>query len=143
MTNLSLKRRAEEWIKREEGFRAKPYLDSRGVGTIGHGITWITEEESAMLVSNRVSRCMTALGTILIDNNISLDDFRKTILIDMLYQLGYDGVCRFKKMIAALVDMDYERAADEMLNSQWHIQTPVRCEQLAKRMRTGGIEYGK
>lgn len=138
MTNISLKQRAEEWIKREEGFRPTVYICSAGVGTIGHGITWITEEESAMLVGNRVNLCIKQLEEILSEKEVSLDDFRKTIIVDMLYQLGLSGVKGFKKMWTALRDMDYELAADEMLDSKWHIDTPVRCECLAKRMRMGG-----
>lgn len=138
MTNISLKQRAEEWIKREEGFSPTVYVCSAGVGTIGHGITWITEEESAMIVSNRVKMCIEQLEDLLLEWEVSLDDFRKTIIVDMLYQLGLPKVKGFKKMWKALQDMDYDVAADEMLNSKWHIQTPVRCEQLAKRMRMGG-----
>lgn len=138
MTNISLKQRAEEWIKREEGFSPTVYVCSAGVGTIGHGITWITEEESAMIVSNRVKMCIEQLEDLLLEWEVSLDDFRKTIIVDMLYQIGLPKVKGFKKMWKALQDMDYDVAADEMLNSKWHIQTPVRCEQLAKRMRMGG-----
>lgn len=138
MTSISLKQRAEEWIKREEGFSPTVYACSVGVGTIGHGITWITEEESAMIVSNRVKMCIEQLEDLLLEWEVSLDDFRKTIIVDMLYQLGLPKVKGFKKMWKALQDMDYDVAADEMLNSKWHIQTPVRCEQLAKRMRMGG-----
>jgi GH24 family phage-related lysozyme (muramidase) len=46
-----------ESIKKHEGFRAKPYPDPiRGwdVPTFGHGLTYITEAESAVLVENRI-----------------------------------------------------------------------------------------
>ena len=32
-------------ILSEEGFESAVYLDSMGIGTIGHGLTWMTEEE--------------------------------------------------------------------------------------------------
>ena len=33
-----------------EGFRSKPYQCSENVWTIGHGLTWITEEESLCIL---------------------------------------------------------------------------------------------
>ena len=40
-----------ERIGVNEGFRSKPYQCSEGVWTIGHGLTWITEEESLSILS--------------------------------------------------------------------------------------------
>ena len=68
---------------------------------------------------------------------IELDDFRKAILMDMVYQLGMNNVMKFSKMLDALKDMDYDRASAEMLDSRWHSQTPKRCELLASRMKLG------
>ena len=45
-------------IKKHEGFRSRPYFDSLGVGTIGYGTTWITEEEADMLLRNRLQSCI-------------------------------------------------------------------------------------
>ena len=41
------------------------------------------------------------------------------------------------KMIVAMREKDYTTASKEMLNSQWHIQTPSRCEELANLMLYG------
>ena len=133
--NWSLAKQAKELIVKEEGFRSKPYQCSEGVWTFGHGLTYITEEESLQLVDNRIKSAISEMDSLLSKEEISLDEYRKVILIDMIYQLGINGVSKFKKMLDALRDMDYDRAADEMLNSRWHKQTPVRCEYLAKRMR--------
>lgn len=124
-----------EWIIKEEGFVSRPYKCSEGVLTFGHGLTYITEEESKEIVKNRIEEIISKLPVVL--GKISLDDFRKTIIIDMCFQLGIEGVRSFKKMLTALANYDYDRAADEMLNSKWHIQTPARCEMLANRMRKG------
>ena len=135
--NASNREMLRSWIIKEEGFRDKPYQCSEGVWTFGHGLTSITEQESLTLVGNRLADLEQRVKTHLRLNDISLDEFRICILIDMAYQLGVNGLRKFAKMFNALKDYDYELAADEMLNSKWHKQTPVRCELLAKRMRKG------
>ena len=135
MVNLTLRKRTIEWLLKEEGFRSKPYKCTEGVLTFGHGLTYITEEESLNIVKKRVEEIISKLPAVLGDT--ALDDFRKAILVDMCFQLGIKGVCSFKGMLAALAKGDYETAAQEMLNSKWHVQTPVRCEKLAERMRKG------
>ena len=125
-------------IKRHEGFRSRPYFDSLGVGTIGYGTTWITEEEADMLLRNRLQSCISEIDSYIDELSVSIDEVRRAILYEMCYQLGIDGVKRFRKMWEALSDMDYEKASREMKSSRWHKQTPARCEYLAGLMLRGG-----
>ena len=69
----------------------------------------------------------------------ALDDVRKTVLIDMTFQLGIQHVLNFKKMIACLEVKDYQQAAKEMLASAWETETPGRCERMAMIMETGSL----
>ena len=124
-------------IKKHEGFRDRPYFDSLGVGTIGYGTTWITEEEADMLLRNRLQSCISEIDSYIDELSVSIDEVRRAILYEMCYQLGIDGVKRFRKMWEALVDMDYEKASREMKTSRWHKQTPARCEYLAGVMLRG------
>jgi len=55
----------------------------------------------------------------------------------MVYQLGFSGTSKFRNFLSALNSQAYDKAADEMLDSKWHRQTPERCERLAKMMREG------
>ena len=126
-----------ERIKKHEGFRSRPYFDSLGIGTIGYGTTWITEEEADMLLRNRLKSCISEIDSYIDDLSVSIDEVRRAILYEMCYQLGIDGVKRFRKMWEALVDMDYEKASREMKSSRWHKQTPARCEYLAGVMLRG------
>lgn len=126
-----------EKIKNSEGFRPRPYKCSRGVWTFGHGLTYITEEESEQLVKNRIESLTFQIDNLLRSEEISLDDTRKEVLIEMAYQLGVKGLSKFYKMLKALRDMDYDTAADEMLNSLWARQTPQRCKRLSEVMRNG------
>lgn len=127
----------KERIKKNEGFRAKPYFDSLGVGTIGYGITWITENEADMLLSARLQESIGLVEGYIENEGISIDDFRLGILAEMVYQLGFHGLLKFKKMWRAIRDMDYEAAAAEMKDSRWFKQTPVRAGNLADKMARG------
>lgn len=126
-----------DWIKDEEGFREKPYLCSEGVPTIGYGFTYITRSEADVILRNRLEQIYNQVSEWLDDEGICLDVFRTYVLCDMVYQLGLNGVKKFKKFIQALRDMDYDTASEEMLNSRWYVQTPLRCELLAERMKNG------
>ena len=126
-----------ERIGVNEGFRSKPYQCSEGVWTIGHGITWLTEEESLHILTGRISQ----LHLKLLDD---LDWYKdmppeiQGILIEMVYQIGYSGVMKFKKMIANMIDKDWKGAATEMLDSLWAKQTSNRANRLADIVREHG-----
>ena len=126
-----------ERIGVNEGFRSKPYQCSEGVWTIGHGLTWLTEEESLHILTGRISQ----LHLKLLDD---LDWYKdmppeiQGILIEMVYQIGYSGVMKFKKMIANMIDKDWKGAATEMLDSLWARQTSNRANRLADIVREHG-----
>ena len=126
-----------ERIGVNEGFRSKPYQCSEGVWTIGHGLTWLTEEESLHILTGRISQ----LHLKLLDD---LDWYKdmppeiQGILIEMVYQIGYSGVMKFKRMIANMIDKNWKEAATEMLDSLWAKQTPNRANRLADIVREHG-----
>ena len=41
-----------------------------------------------------------------------------------------------KKFFEALNNQDYNEAANQMLDSNWHKQTPKRCEELSNTIRS-------
>ena len=127
-------------IKQHEGFRSKAYLDSAGVWTIGFGtnlqVLSISQDMAEEFLASAIIKVEQALSKTQTFN--SLDEVRQSVLIEMGYQLGITGCLNFKKMWAALENMDYWAAASEMLDSAWaKIQTPKRAETLAARMRDG------
>lgn len=121
----------------DEGFVPYVYKDTLGMYTIGHGLTYITEDESKNIVKQRVNESYEFINKELDKRNMSLDEFRKSILLNMCFQLGHSGVLAFKDMWQSLENMDYDGAANAMLDSLWHEQTKNRCERLAKWMRDG------
>lgn len=122
-----------EQIKVSEGFRERPYQCSEGVWTFGHGLTYITEEESEIIVRMRLYELEERLKHRL----AGLSPQRKIVLIDMAFNLGVAGLMKFKKMLAAVDRQDWETAANEMLDSKWAKQVGTRAVKLATMMRQG------
>ena len=120
-----------------EGFRSKPYQCSEGVWTIGHGLTWLTEEESLHILTGRISQ----LHLKLLDD---LDWYKdmppevQGVVIEMCYQMGFTGFCKFKKAISNMIDKNWKEAATEMLDSRWAKQTSNRANRLADIVREHG-----
>lgn len=127
-------------IKKAEGYRDKLYLDTVGVQTIGYGRAigrvGISQDEAELMFANDIGRAIGGLD-ITLPWWRELDEVRQSALVEMVFQLGANGFMDFRKMRTALFYRDYETAADEILNSRWHVQTPKRCERIAKMIRTG------
>lgn len=124
-------------ILEHEGFKSKPYPDPLTKAepyTFGHGLTYITEEESIQLLTNRVNTVIDSLTTIkpwLMYRPYTVIE----VVVEMGYQLGVSGCLSFRKMWDALEAKDYETAANEMLNSKWAKQTPSRAKALSDKIR--------
>jgi len=125
-----------KFVKEEEGFREKPYLDTLGVPTFGIGFTYITEDEADTILEGRISKIDTQLQDKYEWYN-SLNEIRKAVMISMVYQLGFGGVGKFKKFLAAMAEGDYTTAAHEMLDSLWARQTPHRAKRQSDMIING------
>ena len=126
-----------ERIGVNEGFRSKPYQCSEDVWTIGHGLTWLTEEESLNILSGRVSKLHLKLSDDL-DYYDDLPPEVQGVVIECCFQMGVKGWSMFKKAIKNMQDKNWKGAADEMLDSLWAKQTPERANRLADIVRGHG-----
>ena len=126
-----------ERICENEGFKSKPYQCSEGVWTIGHGITYLTEEESRRIVADRIAEKHLGLGGTL-DWYDGLPPEVQGVILEMTFQMGTSGMLKFKKMIKAMVDKQWGLASEEMKDSKWYRQTPGRCERLAQIVANHG-----
>jgi len=68
--------------------------------------------------------------------NFNIDDDAFGVVVEMCFQLGINRVSKFVKFLDALKNQDYARAANEMLLSKWHEQTPERCQELSNIIRS-------
>jgi len=122
-----------EMIKKHEGFRAKKYKDTLGNSTIGYGINLeteeIPEEVADLWMKLKVGELRGQLKRHSWFNN--LDEIRKGVILDAAYNLGYNGLLKFKNMIAALENQKYDEAAKELLDSKAARQTGNRYTELA------------
>lgn len=142
-----------EQIKAHEGYRVRPYRDTRGYWTVGFG----------HLIHNQKSNIEQTLGELLdalTDRDIheawfledvqraelgasqwidmeSLTDTRQRILVEMFFVLGARGASKFKKFKAAVLAGDHHRAAIEMTDSLWHAQAPNRVNALSEQWAEG------
>lgn len=136
-----------ERVKRHEGFRPRVYDDAtgrelrrgdvlRGTPTIGYGTTVVTEQEAEFVLTSTLLRLYSAIL-----NKYpwaeTLPDSMLEVLVEMGYQLGFAGLGKFRRFLIALEQREYGAAADEMLDSHWHRQTPTRVEELAEIVRQG------
>lgn len=133
-------------IKTHEGFRNTIYLDHLGNRTIGYGHLVVKEdnledgveysdEQLNQLFEEDFNEAVALMGLFCKEHNLDICEMAKGIIIEMMFQLGPVRTSRFKKMIEALKNKDYNVAADEMIDSAWHKQTPERCKKLAGLMR--------
>lgn len=132
---------------RHEGFCAVPKYDAKGYYEIGfgHDITekecenyadGITTAQALEFLQADLAKCKQQAKSAF-PWLLGLDDLRQGIIYEMVYQMGVHGVAAFHDMISAIRDHDWESASKEMLNSVWHKETSVRCEELAELMLNG------
>lgn len=147
-----------DWLARRlefhEGFKDKPYKCSKGKLTIGigHNIEarefteaekralgdWrhgITRNAALMLLRNDIAICLKQLSGI--DFYAKLDIERQYALLDMCFQLGYEGLCKFKKMLDYMRWGKFQLASKECLDSLYAQQTPARARRIAKLISDG------
>lgn len=132
--------RLREMLVRHEGRRLKPYVCSAGKLTVGVGRNLddvgITVFESDMLLTHDIERCTEEALTYLPWFK-SLSLVRQDVVVNMLMNLGLPRFLSFKKMREAIRVGNFERAAEEMLNSVWATQVGIRAQELAQMMKTG------
>ena len=137
-----------EEIKYDEGSVNEIYLDHLGLATfgIGHLVTeW--DEEYGWEIGTPVSedRCNEVFDSdiqiVLADCEQLYSDFNELpeevqrIIANMMFNMGRPRLSKFKGMKAGVDARDWNKAADEMVDSRWYRQVTNRAERLVKRMR--------
>jgi lysozyme len=133
-------RAIEKQLIEHEGLRKTVYYCPAGKLTVGVGRNLedkgITEKEALYLLRNDIRECEADLRT-LFPRYDELAPYRKRVLIDMRFNLGPSRFRQFKKMISAVKDDLYNRAAEEMKDSNWYRQVGTRAEKLVDMMIRG------
>jgi lysozyme len=125
-----------ERIKLHEGTELMPYYDSLGNLTIGTGrnldANGITQEEAEIMLRHDVMLAEAEAGRF--SWYRKLDDRRKGVIVEMIFNIGLPSLLKFKNMIQAIKDDDYKKASNEMLDSKWSSQVGRRAITLANIM---------
>jgi lysozyme len=133
--------RIKEQLVRHEGLRLKPYRCTVGKLTIGIGRNLddcgITQSEAYVMLINDIMKCEKQLQVKIPDIYNGLDEVRKSVLLNMCFNLGISGLLGFKNTLAFIKAGDWERAANNMLVSRWAKQVGRRAIELSELMRKG------
>lgn len=133
----------EDQLVRDEGVVLHAYRDHLGYLTIGIGRLidsrkggGITKEEAVMLLKNDISKRDKELRK-KIPWYSEMDEIRRAVLLNMSFQMGVEGLLKFKNTLELVRTKQYKQAASGMLKSLWARQTPERAKRLSVQMETG------
>ena len=131
-----------------EGFSSNPYRDSNGNWTQGYGrhvgnkkIYKVSKKTAYEWLYEDIRVVIRAL-----DEKVpwwrKLNPARQQVLINMTYNVGPDGIIKFKRFLDAMETRQYTKASKELLyngsnKTKYWKQVGVRAEQLALATKTG------
>ena len=142
----------------DEGFSEHPYYDTKGIPTYGHGFVCGKKNEMLPKIHIYLEDSLKRLRglveanekTFLSNPDLSTaynncNDVQKAVLLSMAHQLGIYGVLLFKGVLGALWRSDFNKAADEILDSKAaKLDAPKRFKRNSLMIRTGKLaEYYK
>ena len=131
-----------EQLKIHEGVRTHAYLCSESKITCGVGRNLdsdggigLSEDEIDCLLQNDIRRCKQEL--VRLPWFPEIDSVRQDALINLCFNLGITRLLGFKNALTAMSVGDYEKAAEEFLDSRWAVQVGTRALDVAHMIRTG------
>lgn len=124
----------------DEGLKLFPYKCTAGKITIGVGRNiqdiGITKAEAMFMLDTDIDRVELEL-----DCNIdwwrNVSEYRQRALANMCFNMGIKRLLGFKNMLLAMKQGDFNKAADEALNSNWAKQVGDRAKRIADMIRKG------
>ena len=129
-----------EQLKIHEGVKLKPYKCTAGKLTIGVGKNiednGITLEEAEYLLQNDIAEARSQLlhafpwvG--------ELNDARISAMINFTFNVGIGTVKKFENTLSYMQSGEWDKAADEMMDSRWARQVGNRAIEVTEQIRTG------
>lgn len=149
------------YIRFNEGSRSTRYLDTRGIPTIGVGFNLhrpdaprklaalgydfaaveagtqsISDAAIDSLLGDDVDAALQAAGKC-VSNFDELNDARKAVIVDLIFNLGAQGFSAFKQTIAAIERDDFAAAAADLTASAWAKEVGNRARRDIAAMASG------
>lgn len=136
-------------LEEDEGCVYEIYLDHLGYPTfgIGHLVTKqdeefgdpvgtpVSEERVRQVFESDIEMVLEDCDD-LFEGYYSLPEEVQLITANMCFNLGYPRLSKFANFRAAVEEGDWQKAADEMVDSRWYRQVTNRAERLVQRMRS-------
>lgn len=144
--------RVIEQLKRHEGLRLYVYDDATGreirkgsrvqghptigVGRLLTSARGLSTIEIEMLLENDIEVVVDELN-----RNIpwwnDLNEARQAVMVNLCFNLGWPRLSLFENMLDAAEKGNWDRAADELMDSKWFRQVGLRGLELVEQLRSG------
>ena len=145
---MDLEKLREE-LEEDEGCEYEIYKDHLHFPTFGIGhLVIVSDPEYGQPLGTAVdkSRVIEAfesdIKTVISDCNMLYNDFEdlpeeaQRIIANMMFNMGYTRLSKFKGMKRGVDARDWASAANEMIDSVWYRQVTNRADRLVARMRS-------
>ena len=149
------KEQLREELAEDEGCKFEIYLDHLGLPTFGIGaLIKDGDPECGQPVGTPVDeervrqRFNLDIAVTIEDCKVLYDDFddlpeeAQLVIANMMFNMGRPRLSKFKGMKAGVDARDWNKAADEMVDSNWFDQVPNRAKRLVARMRAVESDHG-
>ena len=135
---------------RDEGVRLRVYRCTAGHLTIGvghklterdvlQGLSEISLEQAGYLLHMDIGIAMNGCASIFgRDRFDGFTEARQRALVNMCFQMGTQGLTKFRKMVDAIMRDDWATAQAEALDSKWaRSDSPARAQRVAYMLGRG------
>ena len=133
----------KEMIAKHEGYEPRVYKCTNGYDTIGYGFAikdlYMDKEVADLILDQKIQEM---LKRILSDKDwgewfSEKPQHIQEVLINMIFQIGFSGVKKFKKTIQYIKDDNFLMAGEEMLDSKWaKSDSPNRAKELSEIVKS-------
>lgn len=124
-------------LKEAEGWRPNAYQDTQGIWTIGFGTNLqelnIDRQTGEKWLQSSLFKAELEAQSFAFFQR--LNNPRKRVVIELIYNMGLPRLLGFVRMLDALEKGEYVRAAAELLRSKYATQVGQRAQRLAAVMR--------
>ena len=133
----------KEMVAKHEGYEPRVYKCTNGYDTIGYGFAikdlYMDKEVADLILDKKIQEILKRISS---DKEWSewfwdKPSLIKEVLINMIFQIGFSGVKRFKKTIQYIKDDNFLLASEEMLDSKWaRSDSPNRAKELSEIVKS-------
>ena len=133
----------KEMIAKHEGYEPRVYKCTNGYDTIGYGFAikdlYMDKEVADLILDQKINKLLKRIsadedwGDWFLEKPQAIQE----VLINMIYQIGFSGVKRFRKTIQYIKDDNFLMASEEMLDSKWaKSDSPNRAKELSEIVKS-------